>query len=111
MEGKLTLINGVVDGMPTYLMSLFSMPAAVEKNINSMRNLFLWECNAGKKEDALNQMSSGAEWQKSGAYEWNLKINNKSLLFKWFWRCMLEQDEVNKGGWRPSLHMSAKGGI
>lgn len=41
MEGKLTLINGVVDGMPTYLMSLFSMPAAVEKNINSMRNLFL----------------------------------------------------------------------
>lgn len=48
--GRLTLINSVLDGMPTYLMSLFSMPALVEKKMNSLRNQFLWEGNATKRD-------------------------------------------------------------
>lgn len=49
--GRLTLINSVLDGMPMYLMSLFVMPAAVEKKMNSLRNQFLWEGNESKKEN------------------------------------------------------------
>lgn len=79
----LPLINSVLDGIPTYLMSLFPIPGSVEKKLNSMRSKFLWEGNSEKKKVHL------VKWQEvikdrevGGLGVKNLKIHNKSLLCK-----------------------------
>nr|XP_009623455.1 uncharacterized protein LOC104114666 [Nicotiana tomentosiformis] len=44
--GRLTLINSVLDSIPTYLMSLFSFPSKVQKKLDRIRRNFLWEGNS-----------------------------------------------------------------
>lgn len=47
---RLALVNSVSDGIPTYLMSFFKMPATVEKKLNFMRNKFVWKGNAENRK-------------------------------------------------------------
>lgn len=35
--GRVTLINSVLDSLPTYVMSLFSIPVSVIKKLNKLR--------------------------------------------------------------------------
>ncbi|WMV29386.1 hypothetical protein MTR67_022771, partial [Solanum verrucosum] len=44
--GRVTLINSVMDSIPTYHMSLFPIPAKVLEKLNRMRRNFLWEGNS-----------------------------------------------------------------
>lgn len=55
--GRLTLVNSVLDGIPTYLMSLIPMPASLEKNIDKIRRQFLWEGNVEKRKFHLVKWS------------------------------------------------------
>lgn len=48
--GRLTLINSIIDSMPSYLMSLFAVPDVIGRKINSMRNKFLREGNSNNKK-------------------------------------------------------------
>lgn len=49
MGGRLILINFVLDSLPTYVMSLFLIPAKVVKKLDKikMRRKFLWQGNKG----------------------------------------------------------------
>ncbi|WMV45909.1 hypothetical protein MTR67_039294, partial [Solanum verrucosum] len=49
LGGRLTLIKSVMDGQPTYMMSLFPLPVSIEKKINKARRVFLWQGNKEKK--------------------------------------------------------------
>lgn len=66
--GRLTLIKSVLHGMPTYLLSIFSMPAALEKKMNSIKNRFLWDENEDVKRIHLVKRQvvlrdkKGVEW-------------------------------------------------
>lgn len=42
LGGRVTLINSVLDSLPTYVMSLFPMPAKVEERLDKLRRDFLW---------------------------------------------------------------------
>lgn len=60
---------------------MFLIPVAVQKNMYSMRNKFLWDGNAGKRELHL------VKWQMvmrdkedGGLWVRNLKLHNRSLL-------------------------------
>lgn len=87
MGGKLTLINSVLDGIPTYTMSLFRMPASIEKKLDSIRKQFLWDGNSDKKKIHLVKWQVVIEDKKKGGLGVrNLKLHNRSFLFKWLWR-------------------------
>jgi len=45
-RGRVTLINSVLDSIPTYFMSLFPMPAKVQNHLDKIRRDFLWEGNS-----------------------------------------------------------------
>lgn len=45
LGGRVTLINSVLDSLPTYIMSLFHIPASVVKKLNRLRRDFLWKGN------------------------------------------------------------------
>lgn len=47
LGGRVTLINSVLDALPTYVTSLFPLPAKVEERLDKLRRDFLW---LGNKE-------------------------------------------------------------
>lgn len=49
LRGRLTLINVVLDSLPTYMMSLFSIPMGVTQRLDDIRSNFLWHSNKEKK--------------------------------------------------------------
>nr|XP_016470546.1 PREDICTED: uncharacterized protein LOC107792821 [Nicotiana tabacum] len=44
---RITLVNSVLDVLPTYMMSLFPIPVKVEIRVDALRRKFIWQ---GKKE-------------------------------------------------------------
>jgi len=47
--GRLTLINSVLDALPTYMMSLFPIPAGVIKRLDRIRRNFIWHGDKERK--------------------------------------------------------------
>ncbi|WMV42466.1 hypothetical protein MTR67_035851 [Solanum verrucosum] len=78
LGGRLSLINSVLDSMPTYMMSLFPIPDG--------RN-FLWEGNSETKKFHLVKWDAliGSK-QKGDMGVRNLKTQNQYLMMKWLWR-------------------------
>ncbi|XP_059301796.1 uncharacterized protein LOC132053699 [Lycium ferocissimum] len=60
LGGRLTLINSVLDALPTYMMSLLPIPRGIEKKINKVRREFLWHGNKDKSgvEDCDTQQAT-----------------------------------------------------
>ncbi|WMV26757.1 hypothetical protein MTR67_020142 [Solanum verrucosum] len=95
LGGRLTLTKSVLDGMPTYMMSLFSIPKSIEKKLNRVRRAFLWQGNKEKRgynlvkwdEPTLNTQQGGLNLK-------NLSKQNTSLLQKWLWRFSSEERAI-----------------
>ncbi|XP_010327536.1 uncharacterized protein [Solanum lycopersicum] len=49
LGGRLTLINSVLDSLPTYMMSLFPIPAKIISRLDRIRKKFLWQENKDRK--------------------------------------------------------------
>ncbi|WMV13960.1 hypothetical protein MTR67_007345 [Solanum verrucosum] len=78
LGGRVTLINSVLDAMPTYMMSLFPIPV-VRK--------FLWQGNKDKKGYNLvkwNDLIMGKKYGGLGIK--NLQNHSKALRMKWLWK-------------------------
>lgn len=87
MGGRLTLINSVLDSVPTYIMSLFPMPSKVQKHLDKVRRSFLWEGNSDAHKFHLVKWSKVIQPKKQGGLGIrDLTKHNKSLLMKWWWR-------------------------
>ncbi|WMV47268.1 hypothetical protein MTR67_040653, partial [Solanum verrucosum] len=89
--GRVTLINSVLDSLPTYYMALLPMPSEVIEHIDKIRRDFLWKGNREKHKFHL------IEWEKvtqpkyqGGLGIKNLAAHNKSMMMKWLWRYNLE---------------------
>lgn len=83
MGGRLILINSVLDAIPTYMMSLFSIPVNVVKKIDALRRNFLWEGNSEKKKIYLVKWGGMTTSKKAGGLGIkNLRVQNQSLMMK-----------------------------
>jgi len=85
--GRLILINSVLDSLPTYVMSLFPIPAKVVKKLDKLRRNFLWKSNKeGKGYNLVNWKNVLLSKERGGLGIRNLRLQNESLLMKWLWR-------------------------
>ncbi|WMV36832.1 hypothetical protein MTR67_030217 [Solanum verrucosum] len=101
MGGRLTLIKSVMDTLPTYMMSLFPIPGNIEKKINKLRRVFLWQGNKEKlgynlvkwDEVTLNKIQGGEEdrlvWKGERRGEFTIKSAYREL----------SSTEVQQAGW------------
>ena len=91
--GRLVLIKAVLNSLPLYYLSLFSMPKRVAKEIIRMQRRFLWSGDkAGRcfplvKWELVQQPRS-----RGGLGVGDLVIKNAALLFKWWWRYASEEN-------------------
>ncbi|XP_009789469.1 uncharacterized protein [Nicotiana sylvestris] len=87
MGGRVTLINSVLDSIPTYIMSLFPMPSKVQKQLDKLRRSFLWEGNSEGHKFHLVKWATVTQPRSLGDLGIrDLSKHNKSLLMKWHWR-------------------------
>ncbi|WMV32996.1 hypothetical protein MTR67_026381 [Solanum verrucosum] len=66
LGGRLTLINSVLDALPTYMMSLFPIPPGVINRLDSIRRVFVAR-KQGKEGVPLSQMEK-REFDEEGDY-------------------------------------------
>ncbi|GJR32563.1 RNA-directed DNA polymerase, eukaryota, reverse transcriptase zinc-binding domain protein [Tanacetum coccineum] len=85
--GRLSLIKSVLGSLPTYYMSIYMMPATVQKKLEAMRNKFFIGGDLDEKK------ITWVRWKKflaskelGGLGIGSIYRLNIGLLFKWVWR-------------------------
>jgi hypothetical protein len=103
--GRVTLIKSTLSNMPTYMLSLFPIPADVAKRIEKIQRDFLW---GGMNDDFKYHL---VEWDKvctpideGGLGIRNIRRFNQALLGKWLWRFAHEE-----GAWWRSVLVAKYG--
>jgi len=67
--GRLTLINTILDSLPTYMISLFPIPRGVIKRLDNIGRKFLWQGNKEKKSFHLVKWKAVMTSKKNGGME------------------------------------------
>ena len=87
LGGRVILINSVLDSLPTYVMSLFPIPAKVVKKLDKLRRNFLWKSNKEEKGyNLINWKNVLLSKEREDLGIRNLRLQNESLLMEWLWR-------------------------
>jgi hypothetical protein len=93
--GRLTPLKSTLASLPTYFLSLFTIPVSVTHRIEKLQRNFLW----GGLGDAVKYHL--VSWDKvcspltyGGLGVKNLILFNKALLGKWLWRFGTEEDHL-----------------
>ena len=91
--GRLTLLKSTLSSLPTYFLSLFTIPQAVAAKIERIQRNFLW----GASKDVFKYPL--VAWDKvylpikcGGLGIRRIRLFNKALLEKWLWRFGKETD-------------------
>lgn len=87
LGGRLTLINSVLDALPTYMMSLFPIPPGIINRLDSIRRNFLWQGNKERRGFHLVKWKTViTEKRVGGLGIKNMKNQSKALRMKWLWK-------------------------
>uniref|UniRef100_A0A2N9GQ47 Reverse transcriptase domain-containing protein n=1 Tax=Fagus sylvatica TaxID=28930 RepID=A0A2N9GQ47_FAGSY len=93
--GRLTLLKSTLSSLPTYFMSLFTIPISVVRRIEKLQRNFLW----GGMGDEFKYHLVGWDTvctpkEAGGLGVRSLFWTNKALLGKWLWRFGLEDQHL-----------------
>ena len=85
--GRLTLLKSTLSSLPTYYLSLFTIPKVVATRLERIQRNFLWGSSVKCFKYPL------VAWEKiclprelGGLGIWSLVSFNQALLGKWLWR-------------------------
>ena len=95
--GRLTLLKSTLSSLPTFYLSLFTIPCSVAKRIEQIQRNFLW----GRSDETFKHCL--VKWDtvcspisKGGLGIRKLVPFNRALLGKWLWRFGVEDNRLWK---------------
>ncbi len=97
---RVTLIKSTLSSLPTYYLSLFSIPLSVALRIDKIQRDFLWGgIGEGKKFHLINCHQVCQPLKSGGLGFQNIRLFNRALMGKWLWRYGNEKDAL----WRSVI--------
>ena len=100
--GRLTLLKSTLSSLPTYYLSLFTIPVSVTNRIERIQRNFLWgSYGDGVNHHLLNWDIVCSTIRYGGLGIRKIVVFNKALLGKWMWRFGIEDSKL----WRRPLNM------
>ncbi|GAU34179.1 hypothetical protein TSUD_162800 [Trifolium subterraneum] len=101
IEGRLVLINSVLNSIPIFYLSFMKMPVQVLKKVIRIQREFLWGgVNGGRNLSWIKRRVVCQGKKNGGLGIRDLKAVNLSLLMKWRWRLLNSEDT---GLWKEVL--------
>ena len=112
---RLTLIKSTISSLPVYFLSLFPLPASVNRRMEKLQREFLWGgMGDAHKFPLVNWKTVCHPIHYGGLGIKNHAVLNQALLGKWLWRFMVEHDSLWKqvivtkygyesGSWSPGI--------
>uniref|UniRef100_M1A801 Reverse transcriptase zinc-binding domain-containing protein n=1 Tax=Solanum tuberosum TaxID=4113 RepID=M1A801_SOLTU len=95
--GRFTLVSSVMDSIPSYMMSLFPIPASVTDRLDVVRRNFIWKGSEDKKKYHLVKWEELLESKKGGGLNIRrLDRHNKSLMMKRLWKFASPEEALCK---------------
>ncbi|KAJ3672310.1 hypothetical protein LUZ60_007031 [Juncus effusus] len=88
--GRLVLINSVLSSLSVYYLSVFKFPKWVIKEMDKIRQNFLWKGNKEKGYNLINWKKVCRPKSGGGLGVLNLEIFNNAMLLKWIWKYFSE---------------------
>ena len=86
-----------MDALPSYMMSVFPMPANVSNSIDALRRNFLWQGSEDKKKFHLVKWKELMVSKNTGGLGIrNMRKQNQSLMMKWLWKLANEDNMLSK---------------
>ena len=115
--GRLTLLESTLSSLPTYYLSLFTIPTHVANKIERLQRDFLW---GDSKTHLVGWDKVCAPLENGGLGVRKLISFNKALLGKWLWRFGIEETRLWRrvvalkfgeewGGWTSKLGRGVHG--
>ena len=93
--GCLTLIKSILSSLPSYCLSLFSLPMSIASRLETLQRDFIWgDMGDEHKFHLVNWQQVCSPLQDGGLGIRNLSVFNKALLGKWLWRYPIESDSL-----------------
>jgi hypothetical protein len=109
--GCLTLLKSTLSSLPTYFLSLFTIPMHVAERIEKLQRNFLWGgLGDGFKHHLVGWNTICCPIAKGGLGIRRVAMTNRALLGKWLWRFSREENHLwrrvivakyglDRGGW------------
>ncbi|CAJ2643768.1 unnamed protein product [Trifolium pratense] len=93
--GRLTLINSVLSSLPLYFFSFFKAPSCVLKELVNIQRKFLWGGSSNTKKICwVSWDTICLPKDRGGLGIKNLDLFNQSLLCKWKWRGISDENAL-----------------
>ncbi|GAU13302.1 hypothetical protein TSUD_42560 [Trifolium subterraneum] len=93
--GRLILLKSVLSSIPVYFLSFFKAPTGIISTLESIFCQFFWGgCEANRKIAWIKWDTICLARENGGLGVRRLKEFNISLLGKWVWRCLVENDSL-----------------
>ena len=89
--GRLTLLKSTLSSLPTYFLSLFTIPTHVANKIEKLQRDFLW---GDSKTHLLSWDKVRLPIANGGLGIRKLTTFNKALLGKWLWRFGIKENRL-----------------
>lgn len=84
---RLTLVNAILDALPTYMLSLLPFPSSVIQRLDKIKRSSLWQENKEKIVLHLVKWKDIIRSKKQGGLGiWKSKHQCKAFKIKWLWR-------------------------